>query len=113
MKFHAVMKKHTLFNSFLLAITLAVMGWVARKAADSGERIAGMQGTLEGVKECSAKAERSGAEGLARLERKIDDLVPRREFDARLLLIEAEQGKADIHLREIDLEILNLKQTLK
>jgi hypothetical protein len=46
------------------------------------------------------------------MERKIDDMVPRREFEARVLLIETEQRKADIRLREIDLEILKLKQKL-
>ena len=102
----------SVFNSFLLAICLAVMGWVAHKAAESGERIAAIQVALEATKESSAKAERASAEGLSRLERKIDDLVPRREFDSRLLQIETEQKKSDIRLREIDLEILKLKQKL-
>jgi hypothetical protein len=106
------MSKLSLFNSFLLAVCLAVMGWVAHKAAESGEKIAAIGAALEAVKEASAKAERSNAEGLGRMERKIDDMVPRREFDARVLLIETEQRKADIRLREIDLEILKLKQKL-
>jgi len=104
------MSKHSLFNSFLLAVCLAVMGWVAHKAADSGERIAAMQVALDAVKESSAKAERSSAEALIRVERKTDDMVPRREFDAKLLAIETEQRKADIRIREIDLEILRLKE---
>jgi len=107
------MSKHSLFNSFLLAVCLAVMGWVAHKAADSGERIAAMQASLDAVKESTAKAERSSMESLSRLERKMDDLVPRREFDSRMLGIETEQRKADIRLREIDLEILKLKERLK
>ncbi len=107
------MNKHSLFNSFLLAVCLAVMGWVAHKAADSGERIAAMQASLDAAKESSAKAERASSESLARVERKLDDTVPRREFDARMLTIETEQRKADIRLREIDLEILKLKDRLK
>ena len=106
------MNKASIFNSFLLAICLAVMGWVAHKAAESGERIAAIQAALDATKEASAKTERASAEGLSRLERKIDDLVPRREFDSRLLQIETEQKKSDIRLREIDLEILKLKQKL-
>ena len=47
------------------------------------------------------------------LERKLDDMVPRREFDAKFLALETEQRKGDIRLREIDLEILKLKQGLK
>ncbi len=108
-----VMSKHSLFNSFLLAVCLAVMGWVAHKAADSGERIAAMQVALDAVKESSGKAERASAEALARVERKIDDMLPRREFEAKMLAIETEQRKADIHLREIDLEILKLKQNIR
>jgi len=107
------MSKHSLFNSFLLAVCLAVMGWVAHKAADSGERIAAMQVALDAVKESASKAERASTEALMRLERKMDDMVPRREFDAKMLAIETEQRKADIRLREIDLEILKLKERIK
>lgn len=107
------MNKLSIFNSFLLAICLAVMGWVAHKAADSGEQIAAIKVGLDAAKEASEKAERVNAEILNRLERKIDDMVPRREFDARILAIETEQKKSDIRLREIDLEILKLKQKLK
>ena len=107
------MSKLSLFNSFLLAICLAVMGWVAHKAADSGEQIAAIKVGQEAAKEARDKAERASAESLNRLERKIDDMVPRREFDARILAIETEQKKSDIRLREIDLEILKLKQKLR
>jgi hypothetical protein len=107
------MSKHSMFNSFLLSICLAVMGWVAHKAADSGERIAAMQAALDAVKESASKAERASSEALVRVERKMDDMVPRREFDAKMLAIETEQRKADIRLREIDLEILKLKEKLK
>ena len=65
------------------------------------------------MKESSAKAERASTAAMLRMERKMDDLVPRREFDAKMLAIETEQRKADIRLREIDLEILKLKEKLK
>jgi hypothetical protein len=107
------MSKHSLFNSFLLGICLAVMGWVAHKAADSGERIAAMQASLDAVKESSGKAERASAEAMSRVERKLDDTVSRREFDAKLLAVETEQRKTEIRLREIDLEILKLKERIK
>jgi hypothetical protein len=107
------MNKHSMFNSFLLAVCLAVMGWVAHKAADSGERLAAIQPALDAVKESASKAERASTESLARVERKMDDMVPRREFDAKMLAIETEQRKADIRLREIDLEILKLKERIK
>src|ERR1043165_2999919 len=106
------MNKTSLFNSFLLAVCLAVTSWVAQKTAASGERIAGMQATLEAVKEAGVKSEKSNEEGHLRLERKIDEMVPHREFDTKILQIETEQRRADIHLREIDLEILKLKQKL-
>ena len=107
------MNKHSMFNSFLLAVCLAVMGWVAHKAADSGERIAAMPAALDAVKESAGKAERSSTEVILRMERKMDDLVPRREFDGKMLALETEQRKADIRLREIDLEILKLKDRIK
>jgi hypothetical protein len=43
-----------------------------------------MQAALDAVKESSAKAERASSEALTR---KMDDMVPRREFDAKLLAI--------------------------
>ena len=49
---------------------------------------------------------------MARVERKLDEMLPRREFDARVLVMESEQRKTDIRLREIDLEILKLKQKI-
>jgi uncharacterized membrane protein (DUF106 family) len=107
------MSKHSLFNSFLLAVCLAVMGWVAHKAADGGERLAAMQVSVDALKEYTTKADSANTEGLGRLERKMEDAVSRREFDARMLAIETEQRKADIRLREIDLEILKLKERLK
>ena len=101
--------KVSAFQSVLLAISLGVMGWVGHKAADNAEQLAGMRASMESVKEATTKAERSQGEALLRLERKIDEVVPRREFEAKLLLVEAEQRKADIRLREIDVEILKLK----
>ena len=106
------MNKASLFNSFLLAVCLAVTSWVAHKTADSGEHIAALKATLDAVKETAVKAEKSNEEGHLRLERKIDEMVPHREFDSKILQIESEQHRADIHLREIDLEILKLKQKL-
>ena len=98
-------------QSLMTADVLVIMN-LPRKAADSGEQIAAMRSNLDAVKEASAKAERSSTEGMTRLERKLDDMLPRREFDARVLLLESEQRKADIRLREIDLEILKLKNNI-
>ena len=50
---------------------------------NSLERIAAMQAALDGVKESAGKAEGASSESLARVERKVDDMVPRREFDSR------------------------------
>jgi hypothetical protein len=107
------MNKHSLFNSFLLAVCLAVMGWVAHKAAESGERIASMQSGLDALKEYTAKADAANVEGLARVERKMDDAVPRREFDAKLLAIETELRKVDIRLREFELQMMKLKEGVR
>jgi hypothetical protein len=106
------MNKHSMLNSFLLAASIAVSGWVARKAADSGERIAAMQASVDAIKESSDKAERASGEAHARFERKLDEAVPRREFDGRVLVLETEQRKTELQLREIHLELLTLKQKL-
>jgi hypothetical protein len=106
------MNKLSLFHSFLLAICLSVMSWVAYKTAANGESIAGMRATLDAVKDAGQKSDTANVERHLRLERKIDDMVPRRDYDSKMLSIETEQHKSEIHLREIDLEILKLKQKL-
>ena len=103
------MNKASVINSALMAITLGVMGWVGHKAAENAEQLAGMRASVEAVKEATTKADSSQSEALLRMERKLDEMVPRREFEAKLLLVEAEQRKSDIKLREIDMEILRLK----
>jgi hypothetical protein len=94
--------KVSAFQSVLLAISLGVMGWVGHKAADNAEQLAGMRASVEALKEATTKANNSQGEAVLRLERKIDELVPRREFEAKLLIAESK-------LREIDLEILKLR----
>lgn len=103
------MSRFGFFNSVLVAVCLAVSAWVGNKAAQSGEQLAALSTQLTAIKDSAAKSERQTADGLARLERKLDEAVTRREFDARILVVEAEQRKQDIRLREIDLEILKLK----
>lgn len=107
------MNKQTVLNSFLLAACLAVSAWVARKTAETAEHMAGVQAAVDAIKEGTAKAERASFEGISRLERKLDETVARREFDARLLALEGEQRKGDLHLRDVDLEIMKIKQGTK
>lgn len=99
------MSKTSVMNGALLAISLGVMGWVGHKAADNAEQLAGMRASVEALKEATTKATSSQGDAVLRLERKIDELVPRREFEAKLLIAESK-------LREIDLEILKLKGRL-
>jgi hypothetical protein len=96
------MNKTSVINAALLSVSLGVMGWVGHKAADNAEQLAGMRASVDAVKEATTKANNSQGEALLRLERKVDELVPRREFEAKLLIAEAK-------LREIDIEILRLK----
>jgi hypothetical protein len=95
--------KTSLINSAILAITLSVMAWVGHKAADNAEQLAAIRASVDAIKEATTKAEATQRESLLRLERRVDELVPRREFEAKLLI-------AETKLREIDLEIFKLKQ---
>ena len=96
------MNKTSVINAALLSVSLGVMGWVGHKAADNAEQLAGMRASVDAVKEATTKANSSQGEALLRLERKVDELVPRREFEAKLLIAEAK-------LREIDLELLRIR----
>lgn len=86
-------------NTALLSCVLGVTGWVAYKASSSGEAIAGMQATSSAV-----------VERLGRVEAALGNMVPRHEAESRILRIESDQRSIEVRLREIDLEILKLKQ---
>jgi hypothetical protein len=106
------MASHNTVNSFILSVCLGVSGWVAYETSENGKRLAAVQASLESVRLAADKTERASTEAIQRLDRKLDDTLPRREFDARVLIIESEQRKADIRLREIDLEILKLRNNI-
>src|SRR3954469_19943640 len=95
--------KSTLLNSTLLTITLGVMAWVGHKSAENAEQLAAIRASVDALKEATSKADSSQSDALLRLERRTDESVPRREFEAKLLI-------AETKLREIDLEILKLRQ---
>ena len=99
------MNKSSILHSSLVAISLGVMAWVGHKAADNAEQLAGMRSSMDAVKETTTQQR----ESLLRMERKLEDLLPRREFEAKLLIAETEQRRFDLKLRELDLEILKLK----
>lgn len=101
--------KFGVLHTVLVGVCLAVCAWVGNKAAQSGEQLAALSSELASIKDAAGKSEKAMADGLARVERKLDEAVTRREFDARILVVEAEQRKQDIRLREIDLEILKMK----
>jgi hypothetical protein len=104
-----IMNRSQIFTSTLLGIFLAVSAWIGNKTANTAEQVASIATEITAVKDAASKAERQLADSVGRIERKLDDAVSRREFDSRVLLLEAEQRKQDIRLREIDLEILKLK----
>jgi hypothetical protein len=104
------MNKASVINSFLVATCLGVMGWVGHKAAENAEQLAGLRASVDAVKESVGKVEVFQKESLQRMERKLDEMVPHREFEAKLTLVEVEQRKFDLRLRELDLEILKLKR---
>ncbi len=97
--------KTTLLNSSFLAISLGVMAWVGHKTADTAEQVAALRSSFEAIKESNNQQR----EALFRMEKKIEDLLPRREFEAKLLIVEAEMRRFDLKLRELDIEILKLK----
>lgn len=100
----------SIFTTVALSVILGLGAWLGHKTAENAERLAGMSAGLDAIRESAKHAEQSSIDGVTRLERKLDELVPRREFDARLLTSENDQRKADLRIREIDLEILKLKQ---
>ncbi|MCI0744042.1 MAG: hypothetical protein L0Y58_01430 [Verrucomicrobia subdivision 3 bacterium] len=72
------MKPQT-FHSFLSAACLAVMTWVGYETVESGKSIAALKTELAAL---------NGT--LAKLERKLDDTVPRREYESRILQLQAD-----------------------
>lgn len=86
------------FNTLLLAIVIAVMGWVGFKTTQSSEAIVALQ--VQQTNTSEAIATTRGA--IERMEKKLEAAVPRHEYDTKVLSIEA-------RLREIDLELARIK----
>lgn len=91
--------KASIINTALLTVCLGVMGWVGIKATESAEVVAGLKVSVQGV-----------SESVSKIERRLEDTVSRREYDVRILAIEAAQRSTDARLREIDVELLKLKR---
>lgn len=79
-------------HSAALSALCAFFGWVGWKTQTSAEQISGLVVLVQ-----------SRGEILQRLDVRLSDAVPRREFDARVLQLE-------LRLREIDLELVRLRR---
>ncbi len=102
--------KASVLNSFLLAVTLAVLYWVGGKTASTGEAVVGLQASVSAMGVAQAKEEKVNAEAHAAIQAKVEGMVPRRDFDTRLLQIEAELRGVQLRLREFDLELIKLRE---
>ena len=104
------MTKGNVINSVLLSVTLAVLFWIGSKTASTGEAVVALQTGVSAMAAAQVKEERINAEAHAAIQAKLDGMVPRRDFDTRLLQIEAELRGVQLRLREFDLELIKLRE---
>jgi hypothetical protein len=104
------MNKTSVFNSLLLSVALGVLFWVGNKTAATGEAVVALQTGVAAMVVAQAKDERANAEAHTAIQGKLDGMVPRRDFDTRLLQIEADLRGVQLRLREFDLELIKLRE---
>lgn len=78
-------------NTLLIAITLAVMGWVGAKTAQNNREIGELSVTMEGFKELRVLESQQIIDikdALKKLDTKLTDTVTRAEFQHRLESVE-------------------------
>jgi len=108
-----MMNKGNVVNSLLLAITLAVLYWVGGKTASTGEAVVGLQTSVAAMVVAQAKDERANVEAHAQICSKLESMVPRRDFETKLLQVEADLRGVQLRLREFDLELIKLRERWK
>lgn len=93
-------------NTILLAITVGLLGWLGVTTQGNSNKNAQM---TESIKHLS--------ENFAKMERRLDENVPRREFELQIAQIKSElsltratQAKIESELNHHELEIYKLKQ---
>lgn len=84
-------------NTILLAITLSVLTWLGWTSFENSRALASLQATSNAT-----------VGTLTRLENKIDDAVPRREYDTRLAGVETRLAEISVRLRELDLALARM-----
>jgi hypothetical protein len=90
------------FNSLLMFALLGLVGWMATETRSNGL-------ALTEVRTTQALTGKSNAEALGRLEGALNNSVSRREFDGRVLAIEARLAEVSLKMREIDISLMRLQ----
>ncbi len=104
------MTKGNVINSVLLSVTLAVLFWIGSKTASTGEAVVALQTGVAAMAAAQVKEERINAEAHAGIQAKLDLMVPRRDYESRVLQIETDLRAVQLRLREFDLELLKLRE---
>lgn len=100
------------FYGLLTALVVLAMGAVGSLALMTRWDVATLLRADKGTQESLSRLESANKvneECHIRIEQKMDAYVSRREFDTRILQLEADMRATAARLREIDLEILKLK----
>jgi len=91
-------KKNVNFNSVLMFIVLGVLGWLGVETRATSLGLAEMRTAQNMIS-------RSNSEAFGRMEDHLNNSVPRREFDLRIVAIEARLTEINVRLHELDLVI--------
>jgi hypothetical protein len=96
-------------NTILLSVTVSLLGWIGWTTHANATQNAKSSVTIQNL-----------SDNFAKMERRLEDAVPRREFDllmaqvkSELLLTRATQTKIESQLNVHELELFKLKQASK
>jgi hypothetical protein len=96
-------------NTILLSITVSLLGWIGYTTHANSKDNAGSRVTIQNL-----------SDNFAKMERRMEEAVPRREFDLQMAQIKSElslaratQTKIETQLNVHELELFKLKQAAK
>jgi hypothetical protein len=96
-------------NTILLSVTMGLLGWIGYTTQTNSNQSASSRVTIQNL-----------SDNFAKMERRLEDSVPRREFDLQMAQVKSElslaratQAKIETQLNVHELELFKIKQTAK
>jgi hypothetical protein len=102
-------KINILLVPILLTVSIGMGGWVMAKSASNAEAISALSAVVQAGKEQRLRSESEGIQRDKEIMLKLDELVSRREFEARLLSVEARISECNVAIKALEIRLAKIE----